>query len=129
MRPEQKIQLELTEFLRGRGWLVEATHGNAYQKGIPDLFIAHLRFGQRWIDCKVKGKYSFTKSQKLKWPIWEEKGVGIWILVAATEDEYQKLFEPPNWRQYWRPSYGELPDIDALLDTIKENKRHGDQTP
>jgi len=120
-RPEAKIQTELTEFMGGRDWLAEATHGNAYQKGFPDLFLAHIRHGQRWVDCKVAGKYSFTKAQIEKWPKWEKTGVGIWILTAATEEEYDKLFQPPNWRKYWRPSYGRLDDIDALLRGLNED--------
>ena len=118
-RPEAKIQTALIEFLEGRGWMVEPTHGNAYQKGIPDLFNAHVRHGWRWVDCKVEGKYSFTKAQIQKWPVWEKNGVGIWILTAATEEQYDKLFKPPNWREYWKPRYGELDDIDALLRELQ----------
>lgn len=119
-RPEAKIQAALIDFLEGRNWLVEPTHGNAFQKGLPDLFLAHVRHGQRWVDCKVKGKYSFTKAQKAKWPKWEKNGVGIWILTAASQDEYDLLFQPPNWRKYWRDSYGQLEDIDALLRGLNE---------
>lgn len=119
-RPEWHIQQALIEFLGHRDWLVEATHGNLYQKGLPDLFIHHIKWGYRWIDCKVKGRYSFTKAQKIKWPIWEAHGVGIWILTGATQEEYDKLFDSPNWRKYWKPSWGVLPDIDALLDEITD---------
>lgn len=119
-RPEKKlVQDPLIEFLEGRDWLVEPTHGNAYQKGFPDLFLAHVRHGQRWVDCKVKGQYSFTKAQKDKWPQWEKKGVGIWILTAANQEEYDKLFLPPNWRDFWRASYGDLPDIDEMLRELQ----------
>lgn len=126
-RPEAKIQEALTEYLRCRKWLVESTHGNAYQQGLPDLFIASVRHGCRWIDCKVKGRYSFTKAQRHKWPEWERHGVGIWILTAATDDEYAKLFQPPNWRDYWRPSYGQLTDIDALLQELNDEHNAKDQ--
>lgn len=115
---EIKIRTDLVEFLEPREWLVEITHGNKYQHGIPDLFCNHLRYGYRWIECKRPTQYAFTKSQKIKFPVWEKHGVGIWILVAATEDEYDKLFGPPNWRDYWRPSYGDLPDIHAMLDEL-----------
>lgn len=114
-RPEHKIQLDLIEFLENREWMVEATHGNAYQKGFPDLYSAHVRHGQRWIDCKVEGKYSFTKAQIAKWPAFEAKGVGIWILTGANEAQYDRLFRPPNMRDYWKARYGELTDIDQLL--------------
>lgn len=119
-REEARIQDALIEFLEHRGWLVEVTHGNLYQKGFPDLFLFHRKWGYRWVDCKVKGRYSFTKAQKIKWPIWEGHGVGIWILTAATQEEYDKLFQPPNMRDYWKPSWGELPDIDKLLDEITD---------
>lgn len=118
-RPEWHIQQDLIKFLEARDWLVEHTHGNAYQTGFPDLFLAHRKWGQRWVDCKVAGRYSFTQAQKIKWPVWEEKLVGIWILTAATEEEYAKLFQPPNMRVYWKPSWGVLPDIDKLLDEIR----------
>ena len=66
------------------------------------------------------GKYSFTRKQKIKWPIWERYGCGIWILTAATQVEYDKLFAPPNWREYWKPSWDVVPDIDALLDELDQ---------
>jgi hypothetical protein len=119
--PEWYIQQNLIKFLEARQWLVEHTHGNLYQQGMPDLFCNHLKWGYRWIDCKVKGRYSFTKAQKIKWPIWESFGVGIWILTDATQDEYDKLFRPPNWRDYWKTSWGVLPDIERLLSEITDD--------
>jgi len=116
---EFKIQRDLMEHLRLRGWLVERTHGNLFQVGFPDLYIAHPKWGTRWIDVKRPGHYSFTKAQKVKWPIWDSFGIGIWILTAATQEEYDKLFGPPNWRDYWKASWGEIPDIDDLLDQIR----------
>ena len=38
--PERKIQRALIAFLNARGWLVERMIGNAFQMGIPDLFVA-----------------------------------------------------------------------------------------
>lgn len=120
-RPEDAIQTALVEFLEARGWQVDETHGNSFQTGFPDLYIQNPKWGKRWIDCKVEGKYSFTAAQKIKWPKWEKAGGGIWILTAASEEEYAKLFQPPNWREYWRASWGDLPSIDELLDgLIKE---------
>lgn len=117
---EIKIRTDLVEFLELREWLVEITHGNAYQQGIPDLFCHHIKWGYRWVECKRPSGYQFTKAQKHKFPIWERHGVGIWILVAATQREYDKLFGAPNWRDYWKPSYGELPTIDDLLRELNE---------
>ena len=116
--PEWHIQQRLIAFLETRGWLVERMIGNAFQTGIPDLFLSHPKWGQRWVDAKVEGHYSFTKAQKRKWPEWEKHGVGIWILTEANQEQYDKLFAPPNWRDYWKDSWGELPDIDRLLEEI-----------
>jgi len=115
--PEWYIQRDLIAFLKARTWHVERTHGNAFQTGFPDLFVMHKKWGSRWIDVKQPKHYSFTKAQKIKWPIWESFRVPIWILTAATQEEYDKLFAPPNWRAYWKDSWA-LPtqaDIDAAL--------------
>jgi hypothetical protein len=115
--PEWHIQRRLKTFLKTRGWMVEQTHGNLFQDGFPDLLIAHPRWGQRWIDCKVEGRYQFTKAQRRKWPIWDRFGIGIWILTDATQEEYDKLFQPPNWKDYWKDSYG-VTDIEELLQEL-----------
>jgi hypothetical protein len=118
--PEFTIQKNLIAFLSARGWLVERMVGNAFQSGIPDLYCYHPKWGERWIDAKVEGHYSFTKAQRIKWPRWESFGVGIWILTAADQEEYNKLFAPPNWRDYWKPCW-ELPtqaELTSMLDEI-----------
>ena len=117
--PESGIQASIQRFLRQRGWLTERMHGNAYQVGIPDLFAFHKKHGFRWIDVKVKGKYSFTKGQCQKWTEWEKHDLGVWIMIAASDDEYMKLFQPPNFRAYWRPSYDKyLRSLDSILDEL-----------
>jgi hypothetical protein len=117
--PEYYIQKDLVVMLRARGWYVERMIGNAFQYGIPDLFVAHTKWGQRWIDVKRPGKnYSFTKAQKQKWPVWEAFGIGIWILTAADQENYDRLFAPPNWRDYAKANWT-LPtqaDIDRMLE-------------
>ena len=120
--PERKIQSALLEYLEVRDWTVEVMHGNAFQRGIPDLYLFHRKWGQRWVDVKNPERYSFTTAQKIKWPRWEKAGIGIWILTAATQEEYDKLFDLPNWRQYWKPSWA-LPtqeEIDQLLEEIDD---------
>lgn len=112
--PEYYIQEDLRKFLQKRGWLVERMVGNAFQYGIPDLYCHHPKYGHRWIDVKNPDSYEFTKHQKVKWPLWDKFGVGIWIIVDATEEEYDKLFKPPNWREYWKEKY------DVELEKFKE---------
>lgn len=115
--PEYRIQEDLRVFLGARGWLVERMVGNAYQYGIPDLYCFHPKYGERWIDVKNASDYEFTKHQKWKWPIWDSFNCGIWILVDATEAEYDKLFQPPNWRSYWKEKY-DL-EIQELNDAMR----------
>lgn len=117
---ELDIQRELVTFLQAREWLVERMLGNAFQFGIPDLFCCHKKWGMRWVEIKRPDGYSFTLRQKQKWPAWEKAGIGIWILTAATQEQYDLLFGLPNWRDFWRPSFA-LPttaDIDAMLDEL-----------
>ena len=100
--PEEIIRDDLLEFLRMRGWWVKVTVGNAYQSGLPDLYCCNKRYGARWVEVKNPKKYSFTAAQMIDFPAMSGHGVGIWILVAATEAEYNKLFGPPNWHSYVR---------------------------
>lgn len=128
---EYHIQNKFVEFLELRDWHVERMVMGHLMSGIPDILIGHKKYGMRFIDIKVHGAYSFTKSQKHLWPIWEEYGMGIWILGARSKkecttehmiEEYNRvLFSPPNWRDFWKPSWDEKPDIDKMLDELNEN--------
>lgn len=119
--PEYYIQKDVVAMLRARGWHVERMIGNMYQFGVPDLYLYHKKWAERWVDIKRPGKnYSFTKAQKIKWPIWEQAGIGIWILTAATQEEYDKLFKPPNWRSFVKAGW-KMPtqtDIDKMLEEM-----------
>jgi hypothetical protein len=107
-------------FLKTRGWLVERMIGNAFQSGIPDLFIYHRKWGFRWVDVKSPKRYSFTKAQKIKWPKWEQAGLGIWIITEASEDGTDCLYGPPNWRNFVKKSWNipTLKEIDAMLEKL-----------
>lgn len=98
--PERKIQDSIIGFLKLRDWFVIETHGNIYQMGLPDLYACHLRYGYRWIEVKNPKNYRFTPAQMEIFPQMTGKGIGIWIMVAATEAEYNKLFRPANWHTY-----------------------------
>jgi hypothetical protein len=95
--PEYQIQTKLIEFLRIRGWFVKVIHGSTFQTGMPDLYIAKRSYGSRWVEVKNPGKFRFTPAQLETFPRMSAEGIGIWILTAATEAEYNKLFQPPNW--------------------------------
>ena len=95
--PERIIQNSLISMLMLKGWGVKETHGNIYQFGFPDLYTFNKSYGTRWIEVKNPLAYSFTPAQLETFHQFASQGVGVWILTAATEDEYKKLFKPPNW--------------------------------
>ena len=96
-KPETIIQNKIMDLLKTKDWFVKHTHGNAFQAGFPDLYAAHRIYGTRWIEVKNPTGYAFTPAQLDTFPMFAAKGVGIWVLTAATELEYLKLFKPPNW--------------------------------
>lgn len=98
--PEEIIQDAIVAFLRARQWFVKATHGNMFQSGFPDLYATHYHHGIRWIEVKNPKKYEFTPAQLEDFPKLTAHGTRIWILTAATESEYKKLFQEANWYQY-----------------------------
>lgn len=98
--PEAKIQEEICDMLTLKGWFVKNTHGNLFQFGLPDVFACHTRYGHRWIEVKNPVKFSFTSAQIETFPKLCANGSGVWILVAATEAEYNKIFKPYNWHLY-----------------------------
>lgn len=94
--PEAKIQKALVKFLRERGWFVKEMTGNMWQSGVPDLYCIKRRCGKRWIEVKNPKKFKFTPAQWEDFPRMIAEGDQIWVLTAATEVEYQKLFKPMN---------------------------------
>lgn len=105
--PEKVISEAIQMYLRHRGWYVIVTHGNMYQSGFPDLYCTHSRYGIRWVEVKkpeMKGS-KFTPAQLDVFPKLSAHGTRIWILSAATDEEYKKLFGPANWHLFldiWR---------------------------
>lgn len=98
--PEAVIQEKVINMLLIKGWYVMVTHGNMYQSGFPDLYATHSTYGGRWIEIKNPEKYQFTGAQLIEFPKMCANGSGVWVLVAATEAEYVKLFKPYNWYLY-----------------------------
>jgi hypothetical protein len=134
-KQELQIQRDLVAFLRTRGWHVERMLADAYQNGIPDLYCYHRKWGERWVEVKRPEGYNFTLRQRQKWPEWEKAGIGIWILTAATQEQYDLLFKAPNWREFWKPSFetSTTADIDAMLDELvreaHEDEQHSELLP
>lgn len=98
--PEDKIQTACFKMFDVRGWLVKRITGNMYQSGLPDCWIAKKRYGQRWVEFKNPESFSFTPAQQEFFPMMLLQGVGIWILTAADEENYERLFKPSNLWQY-----------------------------
>lgn len=100
---EEKIRESIIKKLRMLEWYVKIMHGNIFTKGFPDLFCAHYKYGIRLVEVKQPDPEhsTFTAAQIEDFPRMEAAGVGIWILVADTDHEYAKLFQAPNWRQYY----------------------------
>jgi len=99
-RPEAIIQEAIIQLLRNKSWLVKPTHGNMFQCGFPDLFCTHAKYGHRWVEVKNPSAYHFTPAQLEWFPQFCANGSRVWVLVAATEAEYDKLFKPANWTHY-----------------------------
>lgn len=99
--PEAKIQADIEKYLRQREWFVLATHGNQFQFGFPDNYATHQKFGPRWIEVKNPEQFSFTPAQIKIFPQLSANGTSIWILGAATDEEYSKLFKPANWFEWF----------------------------
>ena len=74
------------------------THRNLFQRGFPDLYATHKRYGPRWIEVKLPGMKGskFTPAQLEFFPQLLENGTDIWIITSP--DEYKLLFLEPNAR-------------------------------
>jgi hypothetical protein len=113
--PEHVFRTDLIAFLKARDWMVEITHGNEFQTGLADLYLAHLMLGTRWCELKIKGACHFTTAQLQKFPNFTAHGVGVWVLSVTKDElilrytrrweeilerEYKLLFRPANWHQF-----------------------------
>ena len=99
--PEAILQKAIIKTLEGGGWYTKVLHGNMFQSGLPDLFVAHKSHGQRFIEVKNPLSFSFTQAQLIEFPLITKAGVGIWILFGDTDVEIMKLHKPANWWEIW----------------------------
>jgi hypothetical protein len=100
--PEHIIQDDIICMLKNYNWFVKTLSSSQFQSGMPDLFACHTRYGIRLIEVKLPGMVGskFTSAQLEDFPKLTANGAGVWILTAATEEEYKKLFERFNWWKY-----------------------------
>lgn len=94
--PEALIQAAIIKELKSQDWYVKVLFGNLYQSGVPDLFAANSKYGQRFIEVKNPDSFSFTPAQCAEFPKMIASGVGIWILFDSAPEELMKLFKPAN---------------------------------
>jgi len=101
-RPESKVQKAIIEYMILRGWYVKVIHSSTFMPGMPDLYVCHKQYGERWIEVKDPERTGdlFTPAQKDNFPLMSAHGCKIYVLVGATKDEYDKLFTTPNWWTY-----------------------------
>lgn len=99
--PEAIIQNAIIKKLKAHDWYVKVMVGNMYQFGIPDLYVAHRKYGQKWLEVKNPLKFSFTDRQQENFPLMDAAGVGIWILFSDSDEELGKLFKPANWLEVY----------------------------
>ena len=94
---EAQIQAAIIKELKCHDWYVRVIVGNAFQHGLPDLYIFHRNYGPRWVEVKNPERFSFTDRQIENFPVMGSHGIGIWILFSAEVEELGKLFKPCNW--------------------------------
>lgn len=95
----KEVQEPFEKRLRMNGWFVVRTHGNAMQSGLPDNFASHSKYGHRWIEYKLPKMEGsvFTAAQIETFPKLCANGSGVWIIMADTAKEYEKLFVMSNF--------------------------------
>lgn len=82
------------------------TVGSQFQRGFPDKYCFHPKYRQRWVEVKNPGNnYDLTKAQLAFFPKMHEARIGIWILTGASQEEYDKLHQLPNWKDYLKPRH------------------------
>ena len=105
--PEYKIQQSIIKYLEDRGWIVRIMAASMYIYGFPDLWAGHKKYGEKWIEVKNPASYKFTAAQLEFFPKMIACGCPIFILTAANEENYSRLFKKSNlWIYLGGFSYG-----------------------
>ena len=101
-KPETYLQEDIMKLMTWKGWFCKNTHGSMFSSGFPDFFATHSTYGHRWVEVKMPNRSGnpFTPAQMEVFPKLCANGSGVWVLIAATESEYEKLFKKFNWWQY-----------------------------
>lgn len=105
--PEKLIEEKVMSKLRSQQWFVQKMHGNLYQYGVPDLYVAHKSYGTRWVELKNPGKFAFTPAQLIRFKEMNAAGVGIWVVTSEVEVP-ALLFKPQQWYMYLDPLYAKV---------------------
>lgn len=82
--PEKKLEHAVRNYLHSQGWYTVKMHGNKFQSGIPDLYCAHPKYGQRWIELKTRDGV-MTSAQCRTFPKFHKAGVKIFIIGAVSD--------------------------------------------
>lgn len=104
-----KIGNPLKVHMEHFGWTLVKTHGNMFQKGLPDFYAMHHKYSPRWIETKIHGR-PLTPAQLILFPIMLSKNVPLYIIdgddfrggkgAPALKQAYLKLFEPSRAAYY-----------------------------
>ena len=99
----------MVSLFKHRGWTCHNIHGNNYQDGLPDYFIHHPDYEDKWIEFKVfydNYKVHLTKAQKRVFPSFCANNVSFYAIAGfdlrgrhsykKRLDNYLKLFQKPN---------------------------------
>lgn len=101
---EKKFQRKLIQFVKDRNAFVFNFIGNAFQSGVPDLFVAH-RYWSGWLELKVDAKV--TSQQRHNLTELKKRGQSAYVLrfrggqyTLSGPDETGKIHFP-NMEALW----------------------------
>ena len=83
--------------LKMKGYKLMHTHGNIYQRGLPDILAVHPEHGIKWVEVKNK-KFRFTGAQMKYLKQMMVCDFPVWIIQEI--NELAKLHEPCNLREF-----------------------------